>query len=374
MGPVIERERILMAMSGGVDSSVAAAWLVQQGYDVIGVTLHLWDYPDDGSVRGRCCAPEDQHDARRVADHLGIPHYSFDRRELFAREVVNPFVDAYLAGSTPSPCVACNRSVKMAELFTLADRLGARLVATGHYARTVRSGDRIELHRAADPTKDQSYFLHVLSQRQLARVAFPLGEATKADVRASAVALGLPGAGKGESQELCFVPTGRYDAFVDQRAHGRARPGAIVDAEGRVVGAHAGVHRFTVGQRKGLGVSLGSPAYVVDIEAGTGEVRLGGPNDLLHSAARLRDATFMDGVTLPVRASVKVRYRHEGASAIVYRDEAGVVVEFDEPVRAIARGQVAVAYAGDRVLGGGIIERAVHGLETSNPKPRGAYA
>jgi tRNA-specific 2-thiouridylase len=361
MGPVIARERILIAMSGGVDSSVAAAWLVRQGHEVVGVTLHLWDYPDDGSVRGRCCAPEDQHDARRVADHLGIPHYAFDRRELFEREVVEPFVDAYLSGATPSPCVSCNRSVKMAELFALADRLGAAKIATGHYARTLRNGGRFELHRAADTSKDQSYFLHTLSQAQLARIAFPLGDATKADVRASAVALGLPGAGKGESQELCFVPTGRYDAFVDQRAGGRARPGAIVDDEGRVIGAHQGVHRFTVGQRKGLGVALGAPAYVVDIDAATAEVRLGGAEELLHGGARLRDATFMDDVALPVRAAVKVRYRHEGANATVLRDDAGIYVEFDEPVRAIARGQVAVAYAGDRVLGGGTIECATNG-------------
>jgi tRNA-uridine 2-sulfurtransferase len=358
---VVARERILIAMSGGVDSSVAAAWLVQQGYDVVGVTLHLWDYPDDGSVKGRCCAPEDQHDARRVADHLGISHYAFDRRELFARDVVEPFVDAYLAGSTPSPCVACNRSVKMAELFTLADRLGARKVATGHYARTVHNGGRVELHRAADPGKDQSYFLHMLSQAQLGRLHFPLGEATKAEVRASAVAMGLPGADKGESQELCFVPTGRYDAFVEERAGQRARPGAIVDEDGRVVGTHHGVHRFTIGQRKGLGVALGSPAYVVDIDAAKAEVRLGRPEDLFYAGARLRDATFMDDVALPVRAAVKVRYRHEGASAQIFRDEDGVHVAFDEPVRAIARGQVAVAYAGDRVLGGGTIACATSG-------------
>ena len=173
------RERVVVAMSGGVDSSVAAAWLIDAGYDVVGVTLHLWDYPDDGSVRGRCCAPEDQHDARRVADQLGIAHYAFDRRDLFRREVVDPFVDSYLSGSTPSPCVACNRSVKMGELFALADRLGAAKVATGHYARTITRGERVELHRGKDPSKDQSYFLHTLAEKQLARMVFPLGEATK---------------------------------------------------------------------------------------------------------------------------------------------------------------------------------------------------
>jgi len=359
MGPVPAQKRILVAMSGGVDSSVAAAWLVQQGNDVVGVTLHLWDYPDDGSVRGRCCAPEDQHDARRVADHLGIAHYSFDRRELFEREVVSPFVDAYLAGSTPSPCVACNRSVKMVELFALADRLGASHVATGHYARIVRREGRAELHRARDQAKDQSYFLHMLAQRQLARLEFPLGESSKADVRASALSLGLPGAGKGESQELCFVPTGRYDAFVDARAGGRARPGPIVDQQGRVVATHEGVFRFTIGQRKGLGVALGSPAFVVGIEPEEGVVRLGSAGDLLHSGARLGDVAFMDDVAWPVRAVVKVRSRHDGVSATLRRDEDGVHVAFDEPVRAIAKGQVAVAYAGERVLGGGVIDRAI---------------
>src|SRR5262245_13658784 len=206
--------RVLVAMSGGVDSSVAAARLRDQGYDVVGVTLHLWDYPDDGSVRGRCCAPEDQHDARRVADHLGIPHYTFDRRELFREHVVAPFVDAYLDGRTPSPCVACNRSVKLRELFPLADRLGAAFVATGHYARVTREADgRARLYRGRDRGKDQSYFLHMLREDELARLLLPLGDATKEEVRAEALARRLPGATKGESQELCFVPTGRYDAF-----------------------------------------------------------------------------------------------------------------------------------------------------------------
>jgi tRNA-specific 2-thiouridylase len=353
---MVAGQRVIVAMSGGVDSSVAAAWLVDQGYDVVGVTLHLWDYPDDGSVRGRCCAPEDQHDARRVADHLGIAHYSFDRRELFAREVVGPFVDAYLSGSTPSPCVACNRAVKMAELFALADRLGAHKVATGHYARVVWNRNRAELHRARDASKDQSYFLYTLSQDQLARLEFPLGEAMKAAVRADALSRGLPGATKGESQELCFVPSGRYDAFVEERAGSQIRPGPVVDAAGQVVGAHQGVHRFTIGQRKGLGVALGSPAFVVAIEPETATVRLGSSDELLHTGARLKEARFFDDVALPVRAEVKVRYRHEGAPALIVRDaDGGVTITFEQPVRAVAQGQVAVAYGGDRVLGGGTI-------------------
>src|SRR4051812_10717279 len=217
MAPVVARERILIAMSGGVDSSVAAAWLVQRGYDVVAVTLHLWDYPDDGSVRGRCCAPEDQHDARRVADHLGIPHYTFDRRELFQEHVIGPFVDAYLEGRTPSPCVACNRSVKLRELFPLAERLGASFVASGHYARVALEQGRARLYRGRDRGKDQSYFLHMLRADELAPLVLPLGDATKEEVRAEAVARCLPGATKGESQELCFVPAGRYDAFVAER-------------------------------------------------------------------------------------------------------------------------------------------------------------
>jgi tRNA-specific 2-thiouridylase len=352
---VSSRQRVIVAMSGGVDSSVAAARLRDAGHDVIGVTLHLWDYPDDGSVRGRCCAPEDQHDARRVADHLGIPHYTFDRRELFREHVVDPFVDAYLAGETPSPCVACNRSVKLRELFPLATRLGARFVATGHYARVI-SG---RLHKGRDRGKDQSYFLHMLRADELAKLMLPLGDATKEEVRAEALARALPGAQKGESQELCFVPTGRYDAFVAERAEGRVRPGAIVDAEGRAVGRHAGVHGFTIGQRKGLGVALGKPVFVVGLDAETGTVRLGDEAELLAREARLTDASWCDDVVFPLDAEVKVRARHEGERArIEALGDGTFVVRFAQPVRAVSLGQVAVAYDGERVLGGGTIAAA----------------
>jgi tRNA-specific 2-thiouridylase len=252
----------------------------------------------------------------------------------------------------------------MTELFAIADRLGATNIATGHYARTVRRGDRFELHRARDREKDQSYFLYTLSSQQLARLEFPLGNATKAEVRADAVRRGLPGATKGESQELCFVPTGRYDAFVEARAAGRARPGPIVDGQGREVGTHAGVHRFTIGQRKGLGVALGTPAFVVGIDPETSVVRLGGADDLLHAGAMLSDARFFDDVALPIEASVKVRYRHDGVPAKIVRDADGISVTFDEPVRAVSKGQVAVAYSGDRVLGGGTIARALGGAYT----------
>lgn len=347
------RARVIIAMSGGVDSSVAAALLSDRGFETIGVTLHLWDYPDDGSVKGRCCAPEDQHDARRVADHLGIAHYAFDRRELFAREVVAPFVDGYLGGDTPSPCVACNRGPKLRELFALADRLGADLVATGHYARTGVDEVGPCLMRARDTAKDQSYFLHHLTRAEIARMRFPLGDLTKAEVRALAVARGLPGATKGESQELCFVPEGRYDAFVDARATGRVRPGPILGADGATVGRHGGVHGFTIGQRKGIGVALGKPAFVVDIDGATGSVQLGDERDLLSSEITAEDARFLDGLPSELRATVRVRARHDGEQAAVSFDGDGHMrVRFDRPVRAVARGQFAVAYDGERVLGG----------------------
>lgn len=344
---------MIIAMSGGVDSSVAAALLAEDGAEVVGVTLHLWDTPDDGSVRGRCCAPEDQHDARRVADHLGIAHYAFDRRGEFAREVVTPFVDGYLSGDTPSPCVACNRGPKLRELFELADKLGATHVATGHYARVGRDDVGPCLLRGRDAAKDQSYFLHGLDRRSIARLRLPLGELTKPEVRELARTRGLPGASKGESQELCFVPSGRYDAFVDARAVGRTRPGPILDASGAVVGRHGGVHGFTIGQRRGLGVALGKPAFVVDVDGETGAVRLGDEAALGSSRIVAVDGRFLEGVPRELTATVRVRARHEGERARVTLDgEGGMRAEFERPVRAVARGQYAVVYDGDRVLGG----------------------
>jgi tRNA-specific 2-thiouridylase len=356
----VSEARVLVAMSGGVDSAVAAARLVDQGFEVVGITLHLWDYPDDGSVRGRCCAPEDQRDALRVADHLGIPHYTFDRRELFREHVVAPFVDAYLEGRTPSPCVSCNRSVKMRELFALAPRLGAAFVATGHYARVVREGGGVHLYQARDRRKDQSYFLHMLTGDELGKLLLPLGEATKEEVRAEALARRLPGATKGESQELCFIPTGRYDAFVAEHAEPhRLRPGPIVDADGREVGRHGGVFGFTIGQRKGIGVALGRPAFVVGLDASTATVCLGDEAALFASQASIGGAVWSDDVRFPIEAHVRVRARHEGEHALIERDASGTfVARFREPVRAIAPGQVAVAYRGDRVLGGGTITEA----------------
>jgi tRNA-uridine 2-sulfurtransferase len=354
----VTRQRILVAMSGGVDSSVAAARLLEQGHDVVGVTLHLWDYPDDGSVKSRCCAPEDIHDARRVADALGFPHYAFDRRELFQREVVQPFVDGYLGGETPSPCVRCNRGVKIRELMQLADRLDASLVATGHYARLVQKAGRAELHRGRDASKDQSYFLHMLGEATLARLCFPLGDSDKAEVRAEAVRLDLPGAQKGESQELCFVPTGRYDAFVGERAAERLRPGPIVDETGRVVGQHAGVHRFTIGQRRNLGVALGKPSYVVGIDPVEGRIELGPVEKLMTASAELADVSLASDLELPLAAEVQVRYRGTPVPARIVKSAGGARLLFERPVQAVVPGQFAVFYSGTRVLGGGLIRQA----------------
>ena len=353
--------RVLIAMSGGVDSAVAAARLVDAGYDTVGVTLHLWDYPPGAPEKSRCCAPEDAHDARLVADFLGIPHYTFDRRELFTSAVVEPFVAAYLEGTTPSPCVWCNRSVKMRELFGLAERLGAAAIATGHYARVTRDeAGRPVLHAGRDARKDQSYYLHTLDAADLARLVLPLGQSLKEEVRAEALARGLPGAEKGESQELCFVPTGEYASFVEARAKAPVRPGPIVDREGRVLGQHDGVHHFTVGQRRGLGIALGKPAFVTAIDASQDAVVVG--DEAAASSATLVDGAWAEDVAFPLRADVKVRSHHRAqAATIERREEHGktlYIVTFDEPVRAIAPGQIAVAYRGDRVLGGATISRA----------------
>jgi tRNA-uridine 2-sulfurtransferase len=373
----VKRERIVVAMSGGVDSGVAAARLHAAGHEVVGVTLHLWDYPDEGEKggHGRCCAPEDQYDARRTADLLGFAHYTFDRRALFEETVVAPFVDAYLAGQTPSPCTACNRGVKLGELFKIADRLGARFVATGHYARIERDheGDAW-LARGKDETKDQSYFLYATPQAQLARLVFPLGDSTKAEVRAEAVTRALPGATKGESQELCFVGAGKgaYVDFVQKRAEKeRIRPGAIVDDTGRVVGAHEGVHRFTVGQRKGLGVALGTPAFVTRVDATSGTVHLGPEDRLLADGAELDDLVLARKVELPLRARVRIRYRHEGAlgHVVAAPGERRAIVRFDAPARAVTEGQVAVLYDGDRVLGGARIAQAIAGKPAGTVVP-----
>jgi tRNA-specific 2-thiouridylase len=357
--------RVLVAMSGGVDSGVAAARLVDEGHEVIGITFHLWDYPEGegpGS-HGRCCAPEDQYDAKRTADALGFRHFTFDHRAAFLEHVVDPFVAAYGDGLTPSPCSACNRTVKLGQLARLRKLFAADAVATGHYARIARDADgRAFIAEAVDGQKDQSYFLYATPDEMLGHLVFPLGESIKADVRAEALSRRLPGANKGESQELCFVGQGAhaYREFLEQRGV-RRRPGRILNGDGEEVGRHEGVHRFTIGQRKGTGVALGKPAFVTRIDAQTGEVEMGDERALYASSASLREAHFTHGIT-PAADHVlraRVRYRHAGADAQVNLGDVAATahLKFSSPVRALTRGQVVVFYDGARVVGGGILDR-----------------
>jgi tRNA-specific 2-thiouridylase len=345
-------------MSGGVDSSAAAALLAAEGHEVVGVSLRVHDFSD--RARGRsCCAPDDLEDARAVARRLGIPFYVANVEEEFGRRVVDAFVDDYLAGLTPNPCITCNSGVKFDWLLRRARALGARL-ATGHYARIERRGGRLALLAGADPAKDQSYFLHGLGQPELADVLFPVGHLPKAEVRALAGRAGLGTAEKAESQEICFVTEGDAARFVELRRPGAARPGEVVDGAGTVLARHPGVHHFTVGQRKGLGFAGPAPAYVVRLEADRARVVVG-------SAEQASEADFGVGAVRwvagsppprPARLRVRVRHRHAGEMgtvSVLGDGRAGVRLEV--PVRGVAPGQAAVFYDGDEVVGGGRIER-----------------
>jgi tRNA-specific 2-thiouridylase len=352
-------ERVVVAMSGGVDSSVAAALLAEAGYEVIGVTLRL---SREGS---RCCSLEDAADARRVADRLGIRFYVADYAEAFRREVMEPWADAYLAGQTPIPCVACNQRFKFRHLLDRARALGATSVATGHFARIELDGatGARTLHRGTDAAKDQSYFLFDLSPAQLAAIRFPVGGLTKVAVREHARRLGLATADKAESQEICFVPDGDTAGAVERIRPGRA-PGAgpIVDEHQRPIGEHRGIHCYTVGQRRGLGVARGERLFVRAIDAAANRVqvapldRLGATGAVLHGGAWIAGAA----PAAAIQARVHVRYRHVGVTAkIEPAPGQSARVLFDAPVVAVAPGQAAVFYDGDCVLGGGWIAEAL---------------
>ncbi len=357
-------QRIVVGMSGGVDSSVAAALLVEEGHEVIGVTMRVWPWqesPDPAKRFGSCCGTEAVDDARAVARTLGIPYYVLNMADEFERTVVAPFVGEYARGRTPVPCVACNTDLKFGSLLARARAWDADAVATGHYARVRRdpTTGRHRLLRARDAGKDQSDFLWPLTQAQLAGARFPLGELTKAEVRAHARRLGLVTADKPESQEICFVPDDDYRGFLRRRDPGIFQPGPIVDRQGAVLGRHDGIAGYTVGQRKGLGLALGRPLYVVGLDPERRAVRVGEAADLERGWLVARAANFIgiDPPSEPIRVEAKIRHKHRPAGATVRAlGEGRAEVGFDQPQRSITPGQSVVFFQDDVVVGGGVID------------------
>ena len=356
--------RVVVAMSGGVDSSVAAALLKQAGYDVVGITLQLYDHGAAVGRKGACCAGQDIYDARRVAEALDMPHYVLDYESRFRAAVMEDFAEGYLAGETPIPCVRCNQTVKFRDLLATARELGAAAMATGHYVRRATGPGGAEMHRAADPAKDQSYFLFATTAEQLDFLRFPLGGLGKAETRALAERFGLAVADKPDSQDICFVPEGGYARIVEKLRPEAAEPGEIVDLEGRVMGRHEGIIGYTIGQRKGLGIGgrkdSTDPLYVVRLEPETRRVVIGPREALACGTVRLGEVNWLGGGPIPgkgARVQVKLRSTMEVAPATLYPSADGAEAVLDDPAHGVSPGQACVFYDGERVLGGGWILR-----------------
>ncbi len=350
------RGRILAAMSGGVDSSVAALMLKRDGWDVVGVTMDL--FGAQGDLPGKCCSFDDRMDARRVCDALGIPFYVLNMKDIFRDKVIDPFIREYACGRTPNPCARCNEQLKFGALMRKAHELGAETIATGHYAVIKGGQNGYRLFASPHKKKDQSYFLFSLDSTRLSRILFPVGEMTKEQVRTVAAEAALPVSQKEESQDICFVPDGSYSSFLIR--NGIETPdGDFVDPGGKVIGRHRGVIHYTVGQRKGLGVSAEEPLYVLRIDAAANQIVLGRKTDTFSGSAIVDSPSFVSGraPAAEFRATARIRYRHPGAKATVHADPSGtrLIVRFDEPQRSVAPGQALVLYDGDEVLGGGWI-------------------
>ena len=358
--------KIAVAMSGGVDSSTAASLLKEEGHEVIGLTMRLWDYPaDDPKKPGSCLVPAHVAEARRVADQIGISHHVISLEEPFEKEIISYFVDEYLRGRTPNPCVICNQRIKFHALLKKAEELGAEALATGHYARIFwdPQASRFKLYRGRDRRKDQSYFLFLLTQEQMGKILLPLGDKSKTEVRAKASRLGLPVAQKSESQEICFIPDDDYRKFVETRKGKEiTMAGKIVNRQGQELGRHQGIYAYTIGQRRGLGIAAPHPHYVLGLDAEKNSVIVGKNEELFSAGLMAREVNW---VSIPppegkIEAAVQIRYRHPGASGALVPLEGGKVrVEMTPPQRAVTPGQAAVFYRGDEVLGGGWIEKTL---------------